>query len=444
MVKPRLLFLFPDGWDEAATAAAHGLGRDCEVVREGFDIFRFPENARLLWFDARRFVAKLVRRYRGSGVVGVLSTNEQYGALLAATVARELGLCGTDPAALVRAQHKYYAREALAAALPDANPAFALLPYAFDQTDTAARDPGLAYPFFVKPVKAAYSVLARRVNDAQALARHLSFGRWETHVIRRLVRPFEDLMREHGQFVVSPLHMLGESLMDGVQINVDGWMDRGHVGFFGIVDAVMYPGTQAFARFEYPSRLPHDAQARACDVAERAMRAVGFDHGAFNVELFWDPASGRMRIIEINPRLAAQFDELYWKVDGTHPYAVLADLSLGRTPRYTRRQGAFATATSFVLRSFDNAVKVVPSRAQRDWLGARYPDASLHTFIKPGQSRAREAKWLGSYRYAILGLGGASREDLELRLADVCRHLSFERTAAKKAYVPATASSFRP
>ena len=442
-MKPKLLYLFPDGWDEAAIDAVPGIGRDHDVVREGFDIFRFPESAKLLWFDARRFVAAIVRRYRNRGVVGVLSTNEQYGALLAATIARELGLRGTDPAAIVCAQHKYYAREALAAALPDANPGFALLPYAFGRTDVAVHAPGLAYPFFVKPVKAAYSVLARRVTDPQALQRHLTFGRFEEHVIRRLVRPFDDLMREHPRFTISPLHMLAESVMDGVQINVDGWMDRGRVGFFGIVDAAMYPGTQAFARFDYPSRLAADAQARAYDLAERAMRAVGFDHGAFNIELFFDPGTGSMRVIEINPRLAAQFGDLYWKVDGTHPYAVLADLSTGRTPRYKRRQGAFAAATSFVLRAFDEAVKIVPSGEHRAWLAARYPDASLLTFIKHGASRAREVKWLGSYRYAIVNLGGDSRADLELRFADVCRHLSFDPELAKKGFTPLRATSFR-
>ena len=425
-VKPKLLFLFPDGWDEAAIGAVPALGRDHEVAREGFDLFRFPENANLLWFDARRFVSALVRRYRGAGVAGVVSTNEQYGALIAATVARELALHGTDPAATVRAQHKYYARQALAAALPDANPAFTLLPYGFGRTDAVAQQPALPYPLFVKPVKAAYSVLARRVDDAAALSRHFAFGRWEAHVIRRLVQPFDDLMREHAQFTVSPLHMLGEAIMDGVQVNVDGWMDRGRVGFFGIVDAAMYPGTQAFARFEYPSRLPPDAQARAFDVAERAIRAVGFDHGCFNVELFWEPATQRMRIVEINPRLAAQFGDLYWKVDGTHPYAVLADLATGRSPRFARRQGNFAAAASFVLRAFDDAAKVAPSRADRDWLAARYPDASLTTFIKRRAGRAREAKWLGSYRYAIVNLGGNSREDLELRFADLCRHVRFD------------------
>jgi len=435
-MKPKFLFLFPDGWDEAAMAAVPLLRDEFDVVCEGFDLFRFPENAKVLWFDARRWIARLARRYRHAGVVGVASSNEQFGALCAATLARELGLPGSDPAAIVRAQHKYYARQALSRVLPEANPDFALLPYAFGKTLVATQEPGLPYPFFVKPVKAAYSVLATRIDDADALQRHLTFHPWETHIIKRLVRPFGDLMREHGaEFTVDPEHMLAEGLLDGVQINVDGWMDRGRIGFFGIVDAVMYPGTQAFARFEYPSRLPAAAQADAYAVAERAMRAVGFDHGAFNIELFWQPSTGRLHVVEINPRLAAQFGDLYEKVDGINPYSVLADLSLGRTPHWTRGEGRFRAATSFVFREFDGAVKIAPNRAQIRWLGERYPDAVLQTFIKQGNSRWREHKWLGSYRYAIINLGGESRDDLERRYADVCRNVSFEH-AGKVRFEP--------
>ena len=109
-MKPKLLFLFPDGWDEAAFAAVPSLRDEFDVVCEGFDLFRFPENANILWFDARRWIARLARRYRSAGVAGVASTNEQYGALIAAMLARELGLPGSDPAAIIRAQHKYYAR----------------------------------------------------------------------------------------------------------------------------------------------------------------------------------------------------------------------------------------------------------------------------------------------------------------------------------------------
>jgi biotin carboxylase len=428
-MKPPLLFLFSDGWDDAALASVATLREEFDVVCEGFDLFRFPENANILWFDARRWLGKLVRKYRYRGVAGVVSTHEQYGALIAAMLARELGLPGTDPAAIVRAQHKYYARQALAHALPAANPEFRLLPYAFGRTVVRNADAALPYPFFVKPVKAAFSVLTRRVDTAEDLQRHLTFHPWETHIIRRLVRPFADLMREVTAFDVHPEHMMAETLLDGVQINVDGWMDRGTIGFFGIVDAVMFPGTFAFQRFEYPSRLPQEAQRRAFALAEQTMRALGFDHGGFNVEMFWRPASDTLSIIEVNPRLAAQFGDMYEKVDGTSPYDVLVDLAVGRTPRWTRGQGRFGAAASFVFREFNGAVKIAPDRAQIDWLAATYPDARLHTYIKHGHSRWRETKWLGNYRYAIVNLGGHDREDLFRRFEDITGALRFERDA---------------
>jgi hypothetical protein len=425
-MKPRILFLFPEGWDSVAFASVAALRDEFDVVCEGFDVFRFPENANLLWFDARRWIRKLVRKYRRQGLAGVLSTNEQYGALIAAMLAREFGLPGSDPLAIVRAQHKFYARQALERVLPEANPAYRLLPYAFGRTAVPEADPGMPYPFFVKPVKAAFSVLARRVDHAQDLQRHLTFHPWETHIIRRLVRPFGDLMRELTDWEVGAERMMGESVLDGVQINVDGWMDRGAIGFFGIVDAVLFPGTYAFRRFEYPSQLPPSAQAGAFAIAERAMRALGFDHGAFNVEMYWQPATGKFQIIEVNPRLAAQFGDMYEKVDGANPYEVLVDLSVGRAPRWRRGNGAFGAAASFVFREFNGAVKIAPDKAQIDWLADTYPDARLHTFIKHGNSRWRESKWLGSYRYAIVNMGGRDRQDLFARFDNVCDNVSFE------------------
>ena len=63
-MKPKLLVLFADGWDDAALAGVHALRDEFDVVCEGFDLFRFPENANILWFDARRWIARLARRYR--------------------------------------------------------------------------------------------------------------------------------------------------------------------------------------------------------------------------------------------------------------------------------------------------------------------------------------------------------------------------------------------
>jgi hypothetical protein len=57
-----------------------------------------------------------------------------------------------------------------------------------------ARRPGLPAAY-VKPVKAAFSVLARRVDNQRRVHRHTRFGRRELWVIRRLVEPFERIAR---------------------------------------------------------------------------------------------------------------------------------------------------------------------------------------------------------------------------------------------------------
>jgi biotin carboxylase len=426
-MRRKILFLFPQEWDYTGVAA---LGDEFEYIFEGFDIFRFPENARLLWFDAVAYLDRLARKYRSANLAGVMSTNEQYGALIAAALARKLGLPGTDPASIIRAQHKYYARMIHKAALPDATPDFAVFPYRID--DPA--DVGIGYPFFVKPVKAAHSVLARRVDSPEELVRHLTFHPWEKYIIKRLVRPFNDLMPLYTDFDINSEHLIGEALITGRhQVTVDGFCENGVTTIVGVVDSVMYPGTNAFQRFEYPSLLPHTVQQRMADISRRAIEALEFDHGCFNVELIWDEVHDRIQIIEVNPRLAAQFGDLYEKVDGINTYRVLLDLTIGRAPqvqpeRASRPRGEFGAAASFVFREFNGAIKIAPDRAEIEWLGRTYPDALLHTYIKEGGSRSREVKWLGSYRYAVLNMGGRDHHDLLARHDHVARNIAFEKS----------------
>lgn len=47
-------------------------------------------------------------------------------------------------------------------------------------------------------------------------------------------------------------------------------------------------------------------------------------------------------------------------------------------------------------------------------------------YLKKGASLAREMEWLGSHRYAVLNLGGASRQNLHDRYHDIRRQLAFD------------------
>ena len=418
----RILVLFPKDWDRDALSAPKFRGR-YEFLFAGFDLFKFPQNAALLTFDVDHFIERIVERYRAQRLDGVFSNNEHFGALIAAVVAKRLGLPGSSPLAVIDCQHKFYSRVRQRSILPAATPRFAVFPYSVRSPDEIA----LPFPFYVKPVKATYSVLARQVDDFAVLRQHLRFRALEKLVIRKLVRPFNDLMRTHTDYAVDAHHMIAEEVLRGVQVNVDGFVHGGEIKVLGFIDEVMYPGTQAFMRFEYPSRLPPTVQERMAAITRTLMRGMGFDFGFFNVELTYDPATGDIRIVEINPRLASQLANLYRRVDGYDPYELLIAMSLGEQPAFERGKGEFGAAASFIFRRFDGRpVTRVPSRDQIRSLSEIYPDARLMLYLKKGASLAREMKWLGSYRYAVLNLGGSSARDLHDRFQRIRQQLAFD------------------
>ncbi len=412
-IAPRTLILFNYDWDvigHAAAARAMGL----ELDSAGFDLFSFPSNARLAWFDIARFVDGLARRARRRGWQAVVSHHEQFGALAAALLAERMGWPGTSVNAILACQHKYYARQVLQRVAPEANPAFQLL----DAEYGAPIPEGLPFPVFVKPVKAAFSVLARRIENRQQLHQHTRFDRSELWVIRRLVEPFDRMVRLRlGADVPSAHRMLLETPVQAGQYNLDGYVFDGQAHAVGVVDAIMYPHTQAFMRHQLPTCLSPAVQERALDVARRFLAAVGFTHGLFNMEFFFDAVTDRLTVIEFNPRMASQYSDLYQRVLGVDLHAIGLALAHGRDPASLpvgfRSAGA---AASFVYRAFrPDEVVVMPGAGQRRALEQAYPGALLFLYPKSASSIARDFKWLGSYRYAIVHLGGENEADLRRR-----------------------------
>ena len=420
-----ILVLFDADWDQSqlAKAAENPTRPNYHFFYEGFDLFSFPSNVRLLTFDMFKFVDRLAKKYRGRNLAGIVSSNEQFGALAGALLAKKLGLPGPDPKALIAAQHKYIARRILEQEVPEANVAFQVFPYTFQ----SLADIGLKFPCYVKPVKAAYSVLARRVDNFAELQQHMTFHPWEQYIIKRLVRPFNDVVKKLTDFDVDAHWMIAEELIDGQQINVDGVVVDGEIHILGIIDAVMYPGTDQFMRFEYPSRLPHDHATRARDTAKRIVRALGLDHGLFNVEMRVCRESGECRLIEVNPRMAAQFSDLYEKVDGINLHDVALKIATGETPDLASGRGKYMFATSFVFRKFDGTpLANPPGHEKLKWLQEFDPDAFLALFIKTGGGLKREMKWLGSHRYATLNMGGESEHHLAEKFQVVKQTFGFE------------------
>lgn len=364
--------------------------------------------------DALEEVDCILARFSAGELDAVVSTDDYPGSTLASIVAERLGLPGVPARANLLCQHKYRARLLQRAIVPEAVPEFALA------DGDAPAVPG--FPLFLKPVKSFFSVGACRVEEACAYAGALARARLPEAFFDPLRRLFEHCTGE----AFGPGRVLAEELLEGVQVTVEGYVFGGHAHVFGIVDSVLFPGSLAFERFEYPSSLPPAVQARMTDIAARVMTGIGFDGGLFNIEMMYDPKHDRIHIIEINPRMASQFADLYEKVDGFNPYELLIDLALGRAPRRRRGRGRHRCAASCVLRTFEDCrVARVPSEEDVAAVFERHPDARVEILAEPGRRLSEEMQDGESYRYGLVSLGGADREDILRAFAACERRLGF-------------------
>jgi hypothetical protein len=420
----RVLVLFPDEWDLLA-ARDPRYGERFEFHFEGFDLFSFPGNARLFTFDALAFVEKMVARYRDR-LDAVVTSDEQFGPFLASLVARRLGLPHSDLDAILTIQHKYYARQAFERIAPEANPRFGLLRRGFASPDEVP----LPYPLYVKPAKAAFSVLARRVDSFEALYRHTRFGWFESLIIERLVRPFAQVMRAHSPLGEDPFSMVVEEVARGPQVTANGYVRDGKVTMVGTVDSIMYPGTDHFQRFQYPSSMPAAHLERIDRLATKLVAGLGLANGMFNIEMRIDPASGEPRVIEINPRAAGQFFDLFERVDGYNLFEAMLALHCGEEPRLSHRAGRERHAASFVLRDLaGEGLSRWPSSREIDALAARHPEGHLMVYRKRGADLRREMKWLGSYRYAVFNTGGVTLDEMFASFQRLVRDIDFHPPA---------------
>jgi len=361
---------------------------------------------------------------------GVVAFDDYPASLLAAAVAGELGLPGASLRASILCHHKYWSRVVQREAAPRSVPRFQLID---PRRDYRPRDLAIAFPFWLKPVKASLSYLGFRVGSMAEFdrARAAALAGLPAHA-----RAFNEFLAlagvppPAGAERVGGDWLIAEELLAGRQCTLEGFMRQGRLAVLGIVDSIRHRRCPSFKRFDHPSRLPRPTQAEMVRIAEALMSRLAFDHGLFDIEFFYDERRGRPMIIEVNPRFCAQFSDLYEKVDGTSSHQLLVELAAGEAPRFEQRQGRHKVAASFVLRRFaDRRVTRAPAEVDLARLRRRLPDAEVHLCAGAGDRLSELAQDSYSFRYALINLGGASRRDLEARFRLACDLLPYEFAA---------------
>ncbi|WP_434385458.1 ATP-grasp domain-containing protein [Melittangium boletus] len=352
----------------------------------------------------------------------MVGTGDYPGCMLASLLAERLGLPAPPPRAVVRLSHKYYSRILQRGLVPEATPDFvSLSPYA-----SKPQLGRLGYPVFIKPVKGTMSIRARRVDNVHEFREGVRFSLLELVRKHLILRPYQHLLQRYTDGEVPAWHFIGETPLSGVQVTVDGFMERGRAVVMGVVDSVMYPGTISFQRFEYPSHLPARVLERMREVAVRLMEGSGFDQACFNIEMFYDEVHDRVSIIEVNPRMSYQFADLYERVIGMNTYEAQLALAVGEPVPWNAGAARVGVAASFVMRRFiDGRVTRVPSAQEIARVKERFEGVVVQVLCAPGERLSDHVQDVGSYRYAIVNVDAPTREELFARYTEVEQLLPF-------------------
>lgn len=334
------------------------------------------------------------------------------------------GLRSATLESVLKCEHKYWSRLEQSAVI-DEYPPFALV----DLDDDSSALPDIGYPLWIKPVKAFSSELAFRVADEQELTTAIDRI---AEGIGRVSEPF-DFVLEYAQLPpeiakVGGHACLAERAVQGQQVTVEGYRTRSGVHIYGIVDSYNYPNTSSFQRYQYPSQLPEQTQHRLADISRRVIEQIGLDSVAFNIEYFWNPDTGAINLLEINPRHSQSHATLFNDVDGVPNHQCMVQLALGLDPALPYRKGPYGAAAKWFVRRFTNGVvRRSPTADEVAQVENSVSGCSVDVLAGEGQQLSELPEQDSySYAYAAVQVGARAEHELEDKYDNCLSALPFE------------------
>jgi biotin carboxylase len=310
-------------------------------------------------------------------------------------------LPGPSLEAVLKCEHKYWSRLEQAASVSEHVPGFAAVDPFADQPE---RQIDLAFPYWLKPVKAHSSHLGFKIRHDRDFRQAIEQIRAGIH---RLAEPFNHIL---GFAELPPEvkgidgnHCIAEEMISaGRQCTLEGYALDGEVVVYGVVDSIREgEHRSSFARYQYPSRLPRRVRERMAEIAGRFFRHAGYDGSPFNIEFYWEEKSDSLRLLEANARISKSHCPLFEMVDGVSHHQVMIDVALGRRPDFPHRRGRHKVAAKFMLRLFeDGIVTRVPTADDIARVQERFPGTRVRLMVEEG-ARLAHLKLQDSYSFEI-------------------------------------------
>lgn len=319
-------------------------------------------------------------------------------------IRRQFGLDGPSLISVLKCEHKYWSRIEQQKIVPELIPQFQVIdPFA----EEAEHQLEIGYPFWLKPIKSVLSHLGFLVQDPREFRTALKITKEH---IGRYAEPFNFIMN-HADIPghireADGYHCIAEGLISqGRQCTLEGYVHRGEVTVYGIVDSIREGRHQSsFSRYQYPSNLPGEVQQRMIDATCKVLTHIEYNNSPFNIEFYWDEQNDSIHLLEINTRISKSHCPLFKMVDGEFHHEVMIDVALNRKPSFPFRQGSFAIAAKFMVRCFGNGrVSATPSQQDINKVKKSFPGTEVLIHVHEGMWLS-DLKDQDSYSYEIADL----------------------------------------
>ncbi|WP_052297420.1 ATP-grasp domain-containing protein [Flexistipes sinusarabici] len=323
--------------------------------------------------------------------------------LLASILTEKYGLPGVPVESILKCEHKYLSRLEQAKVIPEHIPLFEV----FDPfNDNYMSDVKMLPPYWIKPIKSFSSYLAYRINsDLDFIDAREEIRRY----IGKVTEPFEDfihqlnlpeeLTKNKGKTCIA------ESLLSGSMCTLEGYVYNNEVFVYGIVDSVRETDSSSFSRYEYPSKIPQTIQEEMEKITRKIMKHIGYNNNTFNIKFFYNQTSGKITLLEINPRHSQSHAFLFDSVDGVANHKIQLDLALGKKPELPEKfSGKYKKAAKFMTRTFeDGFITKVPTYRELKKINKENKDIIIKPLVKEG-TRLSQLTYQDSYSYELANI----------------------------------------
>lgn len=377
-------------------------------------------------YDIKKLIDLCFQRIEENGRIdGVASYYDFPGSMLVPVIAEKYNVPGPTLESVMKCENKYWSRLEQSKVINEHIPIFK----AFDPFDENAFEKlEILPPFWVKPIKSFRSFLAYRINAEsqfyevmKEIKKHINF----------ICKPFNDFMEMYHmpeELTKMKETCIAESIIAGQQCTLEGYVYKGKVVAYGLVDSIREANSPSFARYEYPSSLPQEIQFRMADITRRIIIQIGLNDCAFNAEFFYDQTADEVYLLEINPRISQAHGDIFEKVHGVSHHSIMLDLALGQKPKTLGYNGEFNKAANFMLRTSEaGRVVKVPSQERIETLKSFIPGLEAKIRVEEGM-HLNELQGQDSYSFELANIfiGGRDQRELVEKYEKVINNLTFD------------------